>query len=88
MRCLVQQALNMAGDRTTNQFTPQQVGVLMLRIKSGAIKAAIAQAAPKTPAATQQELQKLVSKNPRLQKWMAVANVGISDLERMIRHAR
>lgn len=77
----------MAGDQRTN-FTPQQVGMLMLRIKSGAIRSALAKAAPKTPAATQHELQKLVTKNPRLQKWMRVANVGVSDLERMVRHAR
>jgi len=62
--------------------------MLMLRIKSGAIKMAIARAAPKTPAAAKQELQKLISKTPQLQKWMRVARVETSDLERIVRHAR
>lgn len=78
----------MAGARHTNLVTPQQMGVLMLRIKSGAIRAAIAKAAPKTPTATQQELKKLVNRDARLQKWMVRAHMEISDLERMIRHER
>ncbi|RTL07836.1 hypothetical protein EKK58_01425 [Candidatus Dependentiae bacterium] len=77
----------MAGDQATN-FTPRQVGILMLRIKSGAIKQALAAASPKTPAQTQQELQKMVSRNPRLQKWMKVSGASVQDLERMVRHGK
>lgn len=73
----------MAGDQATN-ITPRQVGVLMLRIKSRAIKQAIAAASPKTPAQTEQELQKLVTRNLRLQKWMKVSGTSVRDLGRMV----
>lgn len=77
----------MAGVQATN-FTTKQIGILMLRIKSGAIRQAISAAAPKTPAQAQQELHKLVSRNPRLQKWVKVAGVSTQELERMINHGK
>lgn len=77
----------MAG-QPASSFTPRQIGILMLRIKSGAIRQALGAVAPKTPGQTQQELHKMLGRTPSLQKWVKVSGVSVQDLERMVRHGK
>jgi len=60
----------------------------MLKLKSRAIKQALAAAAPNTPAGMQQEITKLAQRNPSLQKWMRVSGMSVADVERMVRNGK